>query len=76
MRDQVQLYLRVRCRTVPTLTYGQPTPGMGRLIPGNEMQKGRAVELPSCTYDLRYRKDDKRKWESVGPDAFLALVKL
>ena len=40
------------------------------------MQNGRAVEFPSCTYHLRYRQGNKRRWEPVGMDETVALVKL
>ncbi len=76
MRDQVQLYIRVRLAdgTHPYLRAAYAR--NGRIKPGFGMQAGRAVEFPACTYHLRYRQGSKRKWEPVGTDASLAVVKL
>ena len=53
MRDQVQLYIRVRLAdgTHPYLRAAYAR--NGRIKPGFGMQAGRAVEFPACTYHLR-----------------------
>ncbi len=68
MRDQVQLYIRVRLADGSHPSLRAAYARNGRLKAGFGMQNGRAVEFPDCTYHLRYRESGKRKWESVGTD--------
>jgi integrase/recombinase XerD len=48
----------------------------GRIRPQFAMVDGSAERFESATYVLRYAKDGKPAWETVGPDANLALTAL
>jgi hypothetical protein len=76
MRNPVQLNIRVGLEdgSCPYLkTVIQPH---GHVRPGCAISDGRAVKGSNGTCHLRYQQEGKRVWDSVGPEADVALISL
>jgi integrase len=71
---KASLYIRVRMPDSKYVTTKPAFTANGRIRPGYAMIDGSAERFDSAVYVLRYVKDGKPTWETVGADANLALA--
>lgn len=76
MKSPVKLYLRVR---LPDDSYRYLKPAFannGRIRPHHAIYRGKAIQFPSGTYQLRYTVADRRVWEPIGDDPSVVMDRL